>query len=358
MFGKPGKKLLTLKQRFNLRRALNIAIFWTAVDFLMSIVTYINGNDSVRIINLVPRLILVFIMSLIMAYLYVRTFKEIFPNSSRWLNFLAKSLVILSVALLMNFSVNFIEIVFFNHRAPGEALSTYFQKTFNLKYLVGRTLYWMVIFVVTELYLEINDKYAPGVYLDILSGKYKNPKDETRIIVFLDLKDSTPIAEKLGHAQNFLFIRLFIQHVAEAVIVNDGIIYQYVGDEVVVSWPYTPKNIKKAMGTVLTARRNIQKKSEVYRRQFGIVPEFRVGMHIGDVTIGEIGVMKKDLAMSGDTMNTTARIRSACNELNQKFIVSKAFIEKSGLKDWQTESLGPMDLKGKTESVELFALRF
>lgn len=61
--------------------------------------------------------------------------------------------------------------------------------------------------------------------------------------------------------------------------------------------------------------------------------------------------------MSGDTMNTTARIRSACNELNQKFIVSKEFIEFSGLKEWQSESLGVVDLKGKTTSVELFSLK-
>ena len=73
--------------------------------------------------------------------------------------------------------------------------------------------------------------------------------------------------------------------------------------------------------------------------------------------MGEIGVIKKDLAMSGDTMNTTARIRSACNELNQKFIVSKDFAEKSNLKPFQMESLGLVELKGKTTGIELFALK-
>jgi adenylate cyclase len=88
-----------------------------------------------------------------------------------------------------------------------------------------------------------------------------------------------------------------------------------------------------------------------------VVPEFRVGIHAGDVTVGEIGVIKKDLAMSGDTMNTTARIRSACSELNQKFIVSKDFMDAADLKEWQSESLGLIDLKGKSNGVELFALK-
>ena len=94
-----------------------------------------------------------------------------------------------------------------------------------------------------------------------------------------------------------------------------------------------------------------------FRRKYDIIPEFRVGIHMGDVTVGEIGVIKKDLAMSGDTMNTTARIRSACNELNQKFIMSKDFMDNSDLTEWQGESLGIVDLKGKNNGIELFSLK-
>jgi adenylate cyclase len=56
-------------------------------------------------------------------------------------------------------------------------------------------------------------------------------------------------------------------------------------------------------------------------------------------------------------MNTTARIRTACNEFNQKFIMSKDFMDESGLKDWQGESLGVIEMKGKANSIELFVLK-
>ena len=112
------------------------------------------------------------------------------------------------------------------------------------------------------------------------------------------------------------------------------------------------------MDALIVARRNLQTKSESFRRKFdGTIPEFRVGIHLGDVTVGEIGVIKKDIAMSGDTMNTTARIRSACSELNQKFIVSKDFMENIDLKVWQSESLGVIELKGKEKGIELFSLK-
>ena len=101
----------------------------------------------------------------------------------------------------------------------------------------------------------------------------------------------------------------------------------------------------------------MQKNSAQFRISYDLIPEFRIGLHIGDVTVGQIGVIKKDLAMSGDTMNTTARIRSTCKELNKKFIMSKDFMEKSDLKEWQSECLGIVDLKGKAAGIELFSIR-
>ena len=64
--------------------------------------------------------------------------------------------------------------------------------------LLQKIVYWMSIFFITQLILIINEKYSPGVFLDILSGRYIQPKIENRIVMFMDLKDSTPIAEKLG----------------------------------------------------------------------------------------------------------------------------------------------------------------
>lgn len=292
-----------------------------------------------------------------MGYMFVFTLRGIFRNSSLWINFIAKTIILLFAALLMTFLVHFVDNKFIQGFTYSDSLNIFFNETLKVNWLLKRTLYWIVLFVVTQLYIEINDKYSPGVFFDILAGKYLKPKIENRIVMFLDLKDSTPIAEKLGHEKYFLFIRDFIFHISMGLIEHGGIIYQYVGDEIVVSWLYNKKNAKNSLKAVIEARKNIQKSSEHFRRRYDIIPEFRVGIHVGDVTVGEIGVIKRDLAMSGDTMNTAARIRSACNELNQKFIVSKDFVDCGTLKNWQTESLGLVELKGKNAGLELFSLK-
>ncbi len=341
--------------KYRFRRVVYIAIFWTGIDLLVTVLSNSRVNDLG--LTLLTRALLVFPFSLLMGYLFVFSLKNIFRNKPMLINFLAKSAIILLAALIMNLLIQFVEKKFIEGLTMSDVMYHFSNGKMDLKWFLRRTLYWIVLFVITQLYLEVNNKYSPGVFIDVLRGKYLTPKIENRIVMFIDLKDSTTIAEKLGHQQYFLFIRDFICFVSTALIEYNGIIYQYVGDEVVVSWAYNKKNIRNCLKAVIESRKNIQKKSNSFRRLFGIIPEFRVGIHVGEVTIGEIGVIKKDLAMSGDTMNTTARIRSACNELNEKFIVSKDFVEASDLKDWQAESLGMVELKGKTSEIELFSLK-
>ncbi|MEO7265604.1 MAG: adenylate/guanylate cyclase domain-containing protein [Ferruginibacter sp.] len=342
--------------KYRFRSILYIALFWTFIDLVVSLISrqsYIERPLSAFLL----RGLLVFIFSFMMGYLFIFTLKNLVRNGSLWINFLVKTVILLFAAFTMNFLVHFAENKLVMGMSGSEANRDFFMGTLHIKWLLQTTLYWIILFVITQLYLEINDKYSPGVFVDILAGKYIKPRIETRIVMFIDLKDSTPIAEKLGHHQYFLFIREFIFHVSMALIEHNGIIYQYVGDEIVVSWLNSKSNIKNCLAAVIESRKNIQKNSERFRRKFDIIPEFRVGIHVGEVTVGEIGVIKKDLAMSGDTMNTTARIRSACNELNQKFIVSKEFVEASELKDFQTENLGVVELKGKANGIELFSLK-
>jgi adenylate cyclase len=296
-------------------------------------------------------------MSLVIGSLLIFKLKKLFRNRSLWVSFIFKSAILLVAAYIVNYIIHAANIFFILKLSVTQAFQLYGEDASHPQWLTQKIIYWMILFVLTQLIIEVNEKYSPGVFMDIMLGKYLEPKIEKRIVMFLDLKDSTPIAEKLGHQQYFKFIREFIYHISNALIEHGGSIYQYVGDEVVVSWMFTTQNTRRCMASLIEARKNLQKNSEGFRRVYGTIPEFRVGIHLGDVTVGEIGVVKKDIAMSGDTMNTTARIRSACSELNQKFIVSKDFKENIDLKDWQTESLGVVELKGKGNGVELFSLK-
>lgn len=351
------------KYRFKL--ILLIAAIWVVFDFLYILIRFrvldiptryyfFEYNDLSAILL---REVVILFMSALIGYVLVFNFKRNTRNLPLWMNFIGKTALLMLLAFLMNFIIHISYSLIISGLPVWHALKDFENDAFRSYWIVEKMPNWFLIFFVTQLLIEVIEKYSPGIFIDVFFGKYVHPRVEKRIVMFIDLKDSTPIAEKLGHNDYFRFIRDFIYFISTALIEYGGRIYQYVGDEVVVSWPYNPRNTKRCMDSLIEARKLLQKNGERFRRKYGIVPEFRVGIHAGEVTVGEIGVIKKDLAMSGDTMNTTARIRSACSELNQKFIVSKDFMDAIDLKTWQVESLGVIDLKGKASGVELFALK-
>ena len=89
------------------------------------------------------------------------------------------------------------------------------------------------------------------------------------------------------------------------------------------------------------------------------MPKFKAGLHAGEVTAGFVGQIKRELIYSGDTMNTAARIRSMCNDLNESFILSEDFMmDFHQPHGYQIEKIGTMELKGRIEPVKLFSLKF
>jgi adenylate cyclase len=340
--------------KYRLRAIFYVAVFWTLTDFFTVLARDENTYNAPK--SLWVRESVIFFVSIIMAYIFIYKLKRIFRGHAMWLNFILKSLILLGAAFVINFIIHYFNHIIIYGETSRVAVNYIFHYALHKDWLVQKVLYWIIIFFITQLFLIINEKYSPGVFLDILLGRYVEPKIEKRIVMFMDLKDSTPIAERLGHQLYFNFIRDFIYQASIAIIEFEGTIYQYVGDEIVTSWLFEKNNTRKCLEAVIECRKNIQRRGGYFRRKYGFVPEFRVGIHLGDVTVGEIGVIKKDLAMSGDTVNTTARIRTASNELNHRFIVSKDFIENIDLKKWQSTSLGIVDLKGKENGIELFSL--
>lgn len=349
--------------KYRVKRIVVISICWTLIDLFLyyrnvhsgSNIEYPYQEASTNAILLRSSIFL--IISFAMAYIQVKDLRYFLRNHALITGWLLKGLLLLVCAFIATFLVFVLHYTLIKDMAAGEAVSQYWNYFIHTRYITDSLLFWIVMLLSAQVIVEIDQKYSPGVFWEVFTGRYLRPRNEKRIIMFLDLKDSTPIAEQLGHEKYFLFIKDFIYYVSKAVLHNRGMIYQYVGDEVVVTWPYRKSNVQKSVNTVIESRKAIQRRSDYFRRNYGVIPEFRVGLHAGDVTIGEIGIIKKDLAISGEAMNTAARIRSACNELNQKFIVSKEYFDTGILKSWQGENLGEISLKGLDESIQLYALK-
>lgn len=205
---------------------------------------------------------------------------------------------------------------------------------------------------------QINRLLGQNVLFNYIRGKYQLPLEEELIFMFLDLKSSTTIAEKLGHIKNHEFLNEFFYDMTDPILECKGRIYQYVGDEIVLTW-----QIKEGLEELncIKCFFDIQNKiyglKDVYLKKYGIYPEFKAGLHVGKVITGEIGDIKKDIVYHGDTVNTAARIQSECNKYNRKVLASKDLVDLLDLKGkYNTESMGNIRLRGKEKELELFSV--
>ncbi|HEA31049.1 MAG TPA: adenylate/guanylate cyclase domain-containing protein [Leeuwenhoekiella sp.] len=227
---------------------------------------------------------------------------------------------------------------------------------FGTFFFLRNYLIWLLIVIFTLIILMVNDKYGPGVLRDFLLGKYFHPKKEERIFMFIDVRSATTIAEEIGEERYFNFLKDFFKDITPAIIYTRGEVYQYVGDEVVVTWKLKNGLYKiNVLRCYFEMKRLIRKRKKKYLKKYGAYPDFKVGAHYGQVMTGEVGILKREIAFSGDTLNTASRIQALCNDHNVDILLSKKLVEAFPYLPYrfQQENIGRVDLKGKTETLEL-----
>jgi adenylate cyclase len=230
----------------------------------------------------------------------------------------------------------------------------YYPYVFN-PYQLKKLLVWAVIVAFTQLALQMDRKFGHGILWKIILGKYHLPQEEDRIFMFADLDGSTTIAEAIGDKKYHLLLRDFFADVTNAIINSEGSIYQYVGDEVIVSWSMEKKHAgNHCIQCFFDMQKSIADKKEIYMKNYGLVPVFKAGIHLGKVMAGEIGIIKRDITYSGDVLNTTSRIQGKCGELDATLIVSDELLEKVFLKPaFISQFMGSIKLKGRKKEIGL-----
>lgn len=234
----------------------------------------------------------------------------------------------------------------------------------NLGKFLSDFAYWSLVLYYTAMvsiclfYMEVSDNIGQAVLLNFFTGKYHHPIEEERIFMFLDMKSSTTIAEKLGHVEYFKLLKAYYVDLSSPIVEFGGEIYQYVGDEVIVTWKFkkgfTDNN---CLNCFLAMKAHLSSQADKYQSTFGVVPTFKAGIHLGKVTTGEIGVIKKEITFSGDVLNTTARIQGLCNTYNTDLLVSDKLVQALDLeRDFQIKALGEAALRGRDEKIDLFTV--
>lgn len=207
--------------------------------------------------------------------------------------------------------------------------------------------------------LQIRRLHKPGDLIKYITGKYHRPEEVKKIFLFIDLKSSTSIAEKLGSLRYSEFLIDYYDDMTDAILMSKAEIYQYIGDEVVLTWSFE-EGIKdaKCIHCFFDIRNTMELNKDRYLKKFGVYPQFKAAMHAGSVSVTWIGTIKKEVVYHGDVLNTTARIQDECNKYGQFFLISEYMMKNLRLPEYlKSEFVGEHQLKGKLEKVKIFGLK-
>jgi adenylate cyclase len=175
--------------------------------------------------------------------------------------------------------------------------------------------------------------------------------------MFLDLRSSTSIAEKLGHIKYSELIQDCFKDIT--VVENyKAEIYQYVGDEAVLTWK-KERGLKsnRCINAFLAFQKKIYSRRAYYLERYNLIPEFKAGMHLGLITVAEVGEIKREIAYHGDTINTASRIQDECNVLGKDFLISEDIVKNiSTSKEFNLNYEGNIKLKGKATAKKIYSL--
>ena len=359
--------MLSPKTKRNILRIIPFGIIWLAFGIIYTLLEKgllgdLNHYPSTGNPYNFERNIFVTPMTALITGLFIGTleivyFNKWFAQKSFGKKILYKSAIYLVIILLftiiLSLVANFVELraSVFNRQVWNNVWAFLSDASF-----LSVVVYIVTGILVSQFYNEVSESIGHEVLNNFFTGKYHRPIEEERIYMFLDMRSSTTIAENLGHVMYFKMLREYFADLSEAVIKHSGQIYQYAGDEMIVTW-HLKKGLQNnnCIQCFFAMKEIIAGQVAKYREKFGLLPQFKAGLHCGKVTTGEIGVIKKEIIFTGDVLNTTARIQGLCNQFNVDILVSGELVKKLDLDtSFSIKSLGENELKGRGEKIGLF----
>lgn len=207
--------------------------------------------------------------------------------------------------------------------------------------------------------LRVRDLIGSKTFTNFILGRYHRPISEERIFLFLDLVGSTAYAERHGDLAAQTLLKSVFSVIAEPVRDYRGQVDDYVGDQVIISWPFA-RGIEDArcIACVFAIRRTIEDARDQWVKQFGFVPELRAALHGGSIVTADIGVDRHKIAYFGDVMNATARLEGLCRQTKRSVLVSDAVLCRISVlpNGIEAEGLGRHVLRGRSGEIVVHAL--
>lgn len=151
-------------------------------------------------------------------------------------------------------------------------------------------------------------------------------------ILFCDMRNFTELAALHPAFDLMHMLNRFFTSLGDPILMNNGIIYQYVGDEITGLFGTAGGDPAKACLDAVRAGLGmlyaVERLNRIELKDFGVACKIGVGIHFGSAVVGHIGHPRhRQFAVVGDPVNVASRIQSRNKKLGTKLLVSAELLK-------------------------------
>ena len=199
------------------------------------------------------------------------------------------------------------------------------------------------------------------VIVDEIDGQILGQADRASerylAILFSDIRNFTAFSERHLPYDIVHILNRFYMTVGAPILEHGGHIDKYMGDGVMALFGLEGAEGPEPCAAALAAARAMLVQLDGFNSYlenlFDERFEIGIGIHYGEVVIGELGHPdRKQLTAIGDPVNVAARIETATKAAGAPLLVSAPFAEQVDGLSWPSHDI---PLKGKRETARLFA---
>ncbi|NKC13311.1 MAG: DUF427 domain-containing protein [Gammaproteobacteria bacterium] len=199
----------------------------------------------------------------------------------------------------------------------------------------------------------------------VLDGKIRrgDAEDISAVIWFCDLRSSTQLAQRLGRRAFLRLLNEFFDHLAAPIARHGGEILRFIGDAALAIFPIARDEhascqahdaVTRALTAVDEAVARVAAMNAARSAKSEITVDFGIGLHLGEVTYGNIGTDERlEFTVIGEAANFAARVEAQCKSLGHNVLLSAAVAAHF---PGRFASLGHHELRGVPGKHKLFTL--
>jgi class 3 adenylate cyclase len=216
----------------------------------------------------------------------------------------------------------------------------------------------IVLAFFVSIIMDLERLVGTRMFRRYITGRYAHPRREDRVVMFIDLEDSTRLTEQLGDERYFALLNHCFERMAGPILANEAEVLKYVGDAVIFTWPArTGLRYQRCLHLFFDIRQALERDRSLFMKRYGVFPQFHGAVHRGDVIVAQVGTIKRSIDLSGDAMNTCARLTSVAKEMGG-LVVSADVLHGIGdlTADFRVGALRELDIRGKEQAVSACAV--